>query len=221
MAALAPDKSGYAVGLDADTPPESTWLYHNGGVQVVEPIFRATTGDTIEAYARANLWSKIGMTSASWSKDSLGHPTTYANVLATCRDHARLGYLMLRNGRWKTEQVVPADWVSAATTPSQPHNRGYGYLWWVNGEGPTITPTGSHSDAQLYDYAPADLFAARGFGGQFIDVIPSLDMVVVRFAKDPTSMISSNPSEILASLVADENSDDHRAILSPILAGTH
>ncbi len=217
MAEIAPDKSAFAVGIDDDVPAGSAWVYHNGGVQVIEPLFRAATGVSIEDYARAHLWSKIG-TTATWDHDAVGHPTTYANVRATCRDHARLGYLYLHHGRWKDEQVVPADWVAAATTPSQPYNRGYGYLWWLNGQGPTISSTGSQSTTELYDYAPSDLFAARGFGGQFIDVIPSLDMVVVRFGQDPTAMTSTNPADIAASLIEDETGDRHRAIMGPVLA---
>ena len=220
MAEFAPDKSAFAVGIDASDPVGSKWLYHNGGVQVIEPLFRAATGTSIEDYARTHLWSKIGMT-ATWGHDLFNHPTTYANVLATCRDHARLGYLYLHHGRWKDEQVVPANWIAAATTPSQAFNRGYGYLWWLNGQGPTISSTGSQSATELYDYTPADLFAARGFGGQFIDVIPSLDMVVVRFGKDPTAITSTDPAVIAAALIADETTDRHRSILVPILAAVH
>ena len=217
MAELAPDKSAFAVGVAANDPPGSTWVYNNSAVQVIEPLFRAATGTSIEAYAHDHLWSKIGMT-ATWGHDLLGHSTTYANVLATCRDHARLGYLYLHGGRWKTEQVVPAEWVTAATTPSQPYNRGYGYLFWLNGQGPTITSTGAQHAEELYTYAPADLFAARGFGGQFIDVIPSLDMVVVRFGTDPTALTSTNPTDIVTALLEEETADIHRSILVPILA---
>ena len=110
---------------------------------------------------------------------------------------------------------MPASWVAAATTPSQSFNRGYGLLWWKNGEGPTESPLGSGSDEALYAWAPSDLFAAHGFGSQFIDVIPSLDMVIVRFGKDPTAdMTVTNATDVLMS---DENTDKHREILEPIL----
>lgn len=215
MAEFAPDKSSFATGLDPDQPAGSKWVYHNGGVQMIEPLFRAATGETIEDYAREHLWSKIGMT-ATWAHDSAQHPTTFANVLTTCRDHARLGYLYLHGGKWKNEQVVPAQWVHDATTPSQAMNRGYGYLFWLNGQGPTISSTGSVDPNPLYDYAPADLFAAHGFGGQYIDVIPSMDMVVVRFAKDPTSVTSTNPIDIAADLAKDQTADAHKQIMTPI-----
>jgi CubicO group peptidase (beta-lactamase class C family) len=219
MAQFAPDKSGFAVGSDPDTAAGSAWRYNNAAVQVMEPVFRAATGGTIEDYARANLWSKIGMT-ATWAHDGRNHPTTYANVLATCRDHARFGYLYLRGGKWKTQQVVPASWITAATTPSNPYNQGYGYLFWLNGHAPTIGSTGSVSNEPLYYYAPPDLFGAHGFGTQFIEVIPSLDMVVVRFGRDPTAMTSTDPAVIAAQLAEDQTSDARRQILTPIFDAT-
>jgi CubicO group peptidase (beta-lactamase class C family) len=186
---------------------------------VIEPLFRAATGRSIEDYARAELWSKIAMTSAHWKHDPDGNPTTYANVLATCRDHAKFGYLYLRGGKWKSEQVIPADWVAAATTPSQPYNRGYGYLMWLNGQAPTMSAMNKTSDEMLAPWAPADMFSARGFGSQFIDIIPSLDLVVVRFGKSPLDHLTPNPIDAGQALLADEfaDTDKHRAILEPIL----
>jgi len=217
MAAFSPDNTAFAEGVSAKDAPNTTWVYNNSAVQVIEPVFRAAAGQSIEDYARAHLWTPIGMTGTTWAHDQAGHPTTYANVMATCRDHARLGYLYLHGGRWKHQQVVPADWVAAALAPSQPYNQGYGRLFWLNGHQPTMSSLMKSKDDVLYPYAPADLFAARGFGGQFIDVIPSLDMVVVRFGADALSSIT-DPTQLAAVLAQDELQDTHKQILQPILA---
>jgi CubicO group peptidase (beta-lactamase class C family) len=223
MVMFSQNHSDFAVGIDADAPPGTKWVYHNGAVQVIEPLFRAAVGRTIEDYARDHLWTKIGMTSASWKHDGAGNPTTYANVLATCRDHARFGYLYLRGGKWKSEQVIPADWVTAATAPSNPFNQGYGYLMWLNGHAPTMSAMNKTSDETLAPWAPADMFSARGFGGQFIDIIPSLDLIVVRFGKSPMDDLSANPLAAGQQLAADElsDTDKHRSILEPILNAVH
>ncbi len=92
------------------------------------------------------------------------------------RDMARIGYLMLRKGKWNNTQVVPGDWVkkiSGVITPSEEMNPdrikggmfGYGYLWWVF-DGPD---TPSHFK---------NAYTGIGYGGQYITVIPKLDMVV-------------------------------------------
>jgi CubicO group peptidase (beta-lactamase class C family) len=209
MAELAPDDTQFALGLALSDPPGSKWIYHNGAVQILEPLFRAATGMTIEAYAQARLWSKLGM-QASWAHDMAGHPTPYANVLATCRDHARLGYLYLRGGQWGAERVLSQAWVQEALTPSQPFNRAYGLLFWLNGGTPAIDAMMNPWPGQMVSFAPPDLFAARGFGNQFIDVIPSLDLLVVRFGDDP---LAGN----IADIVSDAQFTKHDEILRPVL----
>ena len=97
-------------------------------------------------------------------------------VLST-RDMARLGYLMLRQGRWNGRQVIPKEWVERSTrlvTPASEVARtspfipglGYGYLWWV------FDPA-DHKGTAL-DGA----YTASGAFGQYITVMPRLDMVV-------------------------------------------
>lgn len=214
MATLASNDTQFALGLPLDDAPGSKWVYHNGAVQILEPLFRAATGMTIEAYAQQHLWSKLGM-NASWLHDMAGNATPYANVMATCRDHARLGYLYLHHGQWNGQQVVSESWVQQATTPSQAYNRAYGLLFWVNGHTPAIDAMNEEWPGWMVPFAPADLFAARGFGNQFIDVIPSLDLEVVRFGTDPMTNFD------LAALVADSKFPKHDAILAPILDGLH
>lgn len=106
------------------------------------------------------------------------------------RDFARFGLLYLHGGRWGDRQVVPADYVedSLAGAPNSPDL--YGLQWWLD------DPEG----------VPADHFSAVGHDGQYIDVIPSLDLVVVRnstYVKDPgpsvadPNLFSKYPSDDL------------------------
>jgi CubicO group peptidase (beta-lactamase class C family) len=214
MATFSSNQSEYAVELGQDEDPGTIWQYHNGGVQIFEPIFRAATGMTIEQYASEHLWSRIG-SSASWNHDPSDNPTTYAHVLATCRDHARFGYLYLKNGVWADGPVVPWTHVQTSLVPSQSQNQAYGYLWWLNGHVPALDPFGQEKESTIAPFAPADLFAARGFGDQFIDIIPSLDMVIVRIGPDPTAFGSD-----IGELIENEStSGTHEAIVAPLFAG--
>lgn len=81
-------------------------------------------------------------------------------------DMARFGYLWLRGGRWGDKQLLPADYVKAALTPSA-HGPDYGYLWWLN--------TKQKSMPGL----PANAYAARGAGSNTIVVSPDHDLVIV------------------------------------------
>jgi CubicO group peptidase (beta-lactamase class C family) len=86
------------------------------------------------------------------------------------RDVAKLGQLYLDGGRWGDEPVVPAEWVRESTRihveRSYRHNIGYGYLWWIH------EPDRGGAGAQT-------VWAAQGFRGQYVFVVPEHDMVVV------------------------------------------
>ena len=97
------------------------------------------------------------------------------------RDMARIGYLMLRGGKWNETQVIPADWakeIISVVTPLEEMNpdymregyQGYGYMWWLwQGEHNTGPYQGAYS--------------ARGAYGQYITVLPALDMVIAHKTK--------------------------------------
>jgi CubicO group peptidase (beta-lactamase class C family) len=80
-------------------------------------------------------------------------------------DHARFGLLMLREGKWKDKQLISPSWIREATQPSVTNSE-YGYLWWVNADG-------------HFPRAPQSVYAAEGFGGNYVIILPEQDMVVV------------------------------------------
>ena len=126
---------------------------------------------TIEAYERS---------SVAWPVDPQGYHYGAAFLRLPARDLAKFGYLYLNGGRWDGKQVIPADYVAAATSAagsSPNYSNGYGWLWWVGTE---IDRT----------------FFARGYGGQLIYVVPELDLVIVVTSDldagglDPKTLIS-------------------------------
>ena len=71
---------------------------------------------------------------------------------------------------------------------SQKVNPSYGYLWWLNGKSSITYPTSTLSFNQSLDpFAPKDLFAALGKNGQFLDIVPSENLIIVRFGEAPDS----------------------------------
>jgi hypothetical protein len=87
-------------------------------------------------------------------------------MFISARDHARLGLLVARRGRWGDRQVLSQAWIDEMVSPS-PTNEGYGYMWWLN-----------RGDAR-YPSAPPSSFSARGAGTNLIWVDPDHDLVVV------------------------------------------
>jgi len=160
-------------------------LYNNWDFNAAGTAFEKLTGKDIYDALQKDLAEPIGMQDFDRSKHSKSGDPSLSTHLAyhmnfSTRDMARLGYLMLREGNWNGQQLIPRDWtkkITSLVTPIYEINPpswreygkgslwGYGYMWWVwddhHRQGPF---TGAYS--------------ARGAFGQYITVFPALDMVV-------------------------------------------
>jgi CubicO group peptidase (beta-lactamase class C family) len=91
-------------------------------------------------------------------------------------DMALFGYLYLKKGAFNNRQIIPAQWVIDSTARHmESFAADYGYQWWVR------------SDIYFENKDPLSLFYAFGFGGQFIFVVPAMDMVVVTTGQNEQS----------------------------------
>jgi CubicO group peptidase (beta-lactamase class C family) len=133
--------------------------------RLVAWIVSQATGMAASAFARTYLFEPLGISRWQWPIDA-----GQDGISLRPRDMATLGYLYLNGGRWGDRQVVQGAFVDQATRRQVqggfPENEGYGYYWWVK------TIQGHRA------------FYASGFGGQYILVVPELDVVVA---------ITSNP----------------------------
>lgn len=167
-----PDQLAYALSVPLGVEPGTRWSYSSGDTMLLGGVVEAATGERLEDYATEHLLDPIGIDQVEWWRDAEGHTLGYCCLDTTSRDFARLGLLYLHEGEWDGEQVVPASWVADTIEPVADSDGQYGYQWWT------------------YDIegTPAETFLAEGIDGQFIYVIPSLDLVVVRngtYVKDP------------------------------------
>ena len=182
--------------MDAD--PGTKWVYNSGGSQLLSGIVRSATGRFIDDYAREFLFGPIGIRNFHWKKTPTGHPDTEGGLYLAAEDLARIGYLYLHGGQWNGRQIVPAAWIKEATAR---HVRAaapgwdYGYQWWLTTRGGT------------------DVWAGRGFGGQFLIVIPTRDTVAVINSWNIFGGRARNLFEALATLVAGgQTPNPHHAI---------
>jgi CubicO group peptidase (beta-lactamase class C family) len=176
------DQTGYAIGLEQVVPPGTHWEYNNAAIQTLSRVLEVATGEDVEAYARRKLFDPIGM-QATLTRDGAGNPLTYQGLSTSCHDIARFGWLMLNQGNWDGQQIVPGAWVGDATTPRTELNDAYGYMWWLNREGHVVLPSfpfRSEYEGRLVPAASEGVFSALGAFGQLVIVDPADGYVVVR-----------------------------------------
>jgi CubicO group peptidase (beta-lactamase class C family) len=154
-----------ALNLGMDAEPGVKFNYNSAAMHLLSVLITRETGRSASQIANTYLFGKVGMNQVGWPIDPQANSQGFSGLVFTSRDMARFGYLYLNNGCWDGEQIVSADWVRETTREHSPHpegnDLGYGYLWWT-------TKDKGH-----------DAYFAAGYGRQYIQVVPALDLIVV------------------------------------------
>ena len=176
------DKAAAAAAAPLAHPPGQHWAYADTNYLLLSRTVRdAVGGDaaSLRSFMQAALFGPLGMRRARMDLDATGTGMGAAQVTATARDWARFGQLFLDDGVVAGQRLLPPGWVAWSTTPTTTPSQatGYGAGWWTNRQPGLVpgwgVPWGLPS-------APPDTFFARGFMGQFVVVVPSRALVVVR-----------------------------------------
>lgn len=157
------------------------WAYHNAPYTLLDKVIESATGMSMNNYSTLKLKTQTGMT-------GLFVPSGYNNVFySTARSMARFGLLMLNKGVWNGTVVLSdTAYFNQMTHRSQEINKAYGYLWWLNGSTDYMVPQSQFKfKGPLNPDAPADMYAAIGKNGQFLNVVPGEKMVWVRMGEAP------------------------------------
>jgi CubicO group peptidase (beta-lactamase class C family) len=159
-----------AAGWPLEAPPGTRFRYANNDTMLAVRALRSALGDGQEALAFpfTQLFWKIGMMRTVPETDWQGNFILSSQVWTTARDLARLGLLYLDDGVWQGERILPQGGARYVSTngPAQPmRGSGYGATFWTFAK-----------DSGL----PADAFAAHGNRGQYLAIIPSRRIVIVR-----------------------------------------
>ena len=160
--------------------PGTVFNYSTGNTHLLSAVLQSATGMNQEEYCRTRLFDPMGISEeAYWNTDPQGIADGGNGLVITSRDAARFGQLYLNGGTWNGQQLVPADWVEESTSRqnSGPGDAtgAYGYQWWVR----THTAGEYGTYATPYPAASYDTYFAFGHAGQFIYVVPELQLVTV------------------------------------------
>jgi CubicO group peptidase (beta-lactamase class C family) len=165
------DLRGTALSARVERPPGEAFLYNNYNLLLEGLILERATGQGVADYLSERLWQPMGAEAdASWSLDSTwsGFEKMESGLNAIPRDYARFGLLFADGGRVGDRQVVPEEWVAAATARGEGSGpvAYYGFHWWTGSFDGTLLPDGH--------------FLAAGNFGQYVYVAPDRGAVIVR-----------------------------------------
>jgi CubicO group peptidase (beta-lactamase class C family) len=180
------DPVRYALSQPVQAPPGTVYTYSGGSATIIAALLRKATGHTLDELARADLFEPLGIADFEWIHFPSGDPVAASGLRMRPRDLAKIGQLVLDHGTWNGKQVVPADWIAAATSPqiNGPQLYFYGYQFWLG--------------RSLVQGREIDWAAGVGYGGQRLFIVPALDLVVLVHAGLYSSpMQSSVPLTIL------------------------
>lgn len=161
--------------------PGEKFEYQSGATQLLGFAVGKAVGMPLATYASAKLWRPLGMEqNAEWSTDNLGVEKSFCCIQSNARDFAKLGSLLLNNGKFQNIPLIDENFVRQMITPTEHSNGVYGLGVWTN------------YDSAIHHYY------LRGLYGQYVILVPEYDLIIVRLGnKDGGKKDSKNrPAEV-------------------------
>jgi CubicO group peptidase (beta-lactamase class C family)/outer membrane lipoprotein-sorting protein len=170
----ADDPLGYVLGLNLSASPGRRFTYNSGTTVLLGEIIRRTAKTSVENFAAEYLFAPLGISKYRMIDLPNAEDVFFGSsgLYLRPRDMAKIGQLYLQEGLWDNKRIVSSEWIHETFTDAvqfppthqlQHFAESYGYQWWLG----------------TYYTKDAKAYMAAGFGGQFIVVLPEVEMVVV------------------------------------------
>ncbi|MDH2385988.1 serine hydrolase [Bradyrhizobium sp. CER78] len=184
MKYMESDMAGYAESIPLETAPGQAWNYHDGNFIILSHLIRDAAGGhaaEVLRFAHHELFDPLGMRNVVMQFDAVGTPEGSGAMMASARDWARFGQLYLDDGIVGGRRILPAGWVKYSASPTPNAWVGIGAGFWTN--------LGDSFGAKyrVEHGWPRDAFFAKGTIGQYVIVVPSQRLVIVRLGRSPNS----------------------------------
>ena len=170
--------------------PGKVFVYNSGATMLLSELIRKTTGKEADDYAKEHLFAPLGI-EYFWKRTPKGLADTEGGLYLAPRDLAKIGYLYMKDGVWDGKRILPEGWVKASTATSIDDER----------EGHTATATSGGSFPERAP-GPYDAYAAWGYGGQLLIVVPELELISVFTGWNIYDKPSLDPSFALGRVLA-------------------
>ena len=166
--------------------PGTKYNYNSGLPTIMGTLLTRAIGEPIEDFAERKLFAPLGINNYRWARQNDGSILAAGGFLTTPRSMLKIGQLMLNRGMWGNKRIISEDWVRHSTSRHTPaDDYAYGYYWHL-------------STAKQWPLGGHEGFMALGQGGQYIVIVPDLDLVIVITSANWEPGGSRLPFEVIA-----------------------
>ncbi len=150
--------------------PGTVFTYNTAATNAMGQAVQNATGMPLAQFANLNLFFPMQITNAEWSRTPTNLPVGGSGLFLRTRDLAKFGQLYLNNGSWQGQQLISANWIADTVVRRvdisswATYSEAYGFQWWL--------------DDLDYKGQVVEAWVTSGYGGQYLFVVPSLDLVV-------------------------------------------
>ena len=173
--------------------PGAHWSYSSGTSNLLSRTLK-TALDSLNTdyhqFGRHNIFNPIGAASVVMEPDASGAFVGSSFVYATARDWARLGQLYLQDGVWDGARLLPQGWAAFAAEPAAASDGQYGGHFWLNRDG-------ENGRTRILPGLPEEAYYMSGHEGQFVLIVPSADLIIVRLGQTR----GQNPVSVVAPMI--------------------
>ncbi|WP_298257169.1 serine hydrolase [uncultured Litoreibacter sp.] len=161
----APDRIRFVLERPIISEPGAGFIYNGGATAVLGALVSRGAAMPLDQFAKERLFAPLGIDRFEWLGGEDGIPSAASGLRLRAQDLAKIGQLVLQDGNWRGQQIIPKDWLAAAQSPNvQAPPLQYGLHWWL---APSDPPAWS---------------AGFGNGGQRFSINKKLGLVFVAFA---------------------------------------
>ena len=155
----------YVLDQPMDTIPGTVFEYNSGASVLLGKIVREATGKRIDKWAEEKLFEPLGIKNYYWKKTPKGEIDTEGGLYLAPHDLAKIGYLIMNEGKWNNEQIISNSWLKKSIEPNDGffEQIKYGYQWLIP----------SHENGQ------AKIIAGNGYGDQYVMMYPEQNLLIV------------------------------------------
>ncbi|WIV12780.1 serine hydrolase [Proteiniborus sp. MB09-C3] len=158
----------FILDMPMEHSPGNVFNYSSGGSHLLSAIISRATGMNAQKYAQKHIFEPLDIKNFIWMSDPQGNSNGGFGIEMSAYDMAKIGCLYMNKGKKGKDSLIPEYWINESLEPKILVSRSlghYGYQWWIK-------------DLSFKETTHTAYFA-MGNGGQFIFVIPSVNMVAV------------------------------------------